>query len=73
LRKRREDNYMKTISQNKIIDFQKGKEKKIINNIFGSGFVEAYVPDYDTVTYTLTIDGEDFKVTVPTENLLDPM
>jgi hypothetical protein len=73
LRKRREDNYMKTISQNKIIDFQKWKEKKIINNIFGSGFVEAYVPDYDTVTYTLTIDGEDFKVTVPTENLLDPM
>jgi len=45
---------MKTTS--KVIDFQKWKEKKIINNIFGSGFVESYVPDYDTCTYTLTID-----------------
>jgi len=61
---------MKTTS--KVIDFQKWKEKKIINNIFGSGFVESYVPDYDTCTYTLTIDGEAFKVTIPTENLLDP-
>jgi hypothetical protein len=61
---------MKTTS--KVIDFQKWKEKKLINKIFGEGFVESLVPDYDTITYTLTIDGEKCKVTVPTENLLDP-
>ena len=61
---------MKTTSN--VIDFQGWKEKKAINKIFGEGFVESYLPEYDTVTYTLTIDSETFHLTVPTENLLDP-
>jgi len=61
---------MRTTSN--VIDFQRWKEKKVINEIFGEGFVESYLPDYDTVTYTLTIDDETFHLTVPTENLLDP-
>ena len=56
----------------KIIDFQRWKEKKAIDKIFGEGFVESYVSDYDTITYSYTIEGEDYQVTIDTENLFDP-
>ena len=55
-----------------VIDFQRWKEKKLMNSVFGEGFVESYIPDYDTITYTLTIEGEDYRVTIPTEEFFDP-
>lgn len=55
-----------------VIDFQKWKEKKSINKIFGEGFVESYIPEYDTITYTITLDGEDYIATIPTEEFFDP-
>ena len=48
----------------KIIDFQRWKEKKAIDKIFGEGFVESYVSDYDTITYSYTIEGEDYQVKI---------
>ena len=54
-----------------VIDFQRWKEKKTIDRVFGEGFVESYIPDYDTITYTLTIEGEDYRVTIPTEEFFD--
>ena len=50
----------------------KWKEKRAIDRIFGAGFVESYVPDYDTITNTISIDGEDYKATIDTQNLFDP-
>ena len=64
---------MKTTSN--VIDLEKYRIKKQIdtlNDIFGDTFVESYLPEYDTVTYTLTIEGEDYKITVPTEEFFDP-
>lgn len=64
---------MKTTSN--VIDLEKYRIKKQIdtlNDIFGDTFVETYLPEYDTVTYTLTIEGEDYKITVPTEEFFDP-
>jgi len=55
-----------------VIDFQRWKEKKLMNSVFGEGFVESYIPDYDTITYTVTIEGEDFRITIPTEEFFDP-
>jgi len=55
-----------------VIDFHRWKEKKTIDRVFGEGFVESYIPDYDTITYTLTIEGEDYRVTIPTEEFFDP-
>lgn len=43
-----------------------------MNSVFGEGFVESYIPDYDTITYTVTIEGEDFRITIPTEEFFDP-
>jgi hypothetical protein len=55
-----------------VIDLQKWKEKKLMNSVFGEGFVESYIPDYYTITYTVTIEGEDFRITIPTEEFFDP-
>jgi len=61
---------MKTTSN--VIDLHRWKEKRAIDKIFGPGFVESYIPDYDTITYTISIDGEDYKATIDTQSLFDP-
>jgi hypothetical protein len=61
---------MKTTSN--VIDFQRWKEKKAIDEVFGKGFVESIMPDYDTITYSVTIDDEKYMITVSTEEFFDP-
>lgn len=61
---------MKTTSN--VIDFQRWKEKKAIDEVFGKGFVDSIMPDYDTITYSITIDDEKYMITVSTEEFFDP-
>jgi hypothetical protein len=61
---------MKTTSN--VIDFQRWKEKKAIDEVFGKGFVDSIMPDYDTITYSVTIDDEKYVITVSTEEFFDP-
>lgn len=61
---------MKTTSN--VIDFQRWKEKKAIDEVFGKGFVDSIMPDYDTITYSVTIDDEKYMITVSTEEFFDP-
>jgi hypothetical protein len=61
---------MKTTSN--VIDFQRWKEKKAIDEVFGKGFVDSIMPDYDTITYSVVIDDEKYMITVSTEEFFDP-
>lgn len=57
----------------KIVDLQRWKEKKLLDGIFGEGFVDSYLPEYESATWSFTMDGEEVTVNLtPSSRELDP-